>query len=268
VNQTGQIDKLRTTQSRTRTLTLVCDLLTVNYGIRYEVQTPGTERYNGQNDFNPNVANPLSQQTGLNLKGGLQFVTSSNRGLWNTDNKNWAPRIGIAYKLTDKLVFRGGFGIFYAQAWAGALAADGYSLQTPWVSSQGGGGFVPQQLLGNPFPGGILPVPGSSQGLTALTGLSINAFSRVHPTPYSETYSADFQFQLTSTSVLELGYGGVQGRKLFYGYPSTLNIDQLPPQYLSMGNALNAQTANPFYGAFTSGSLAGKTVPQYQLLLP
>jgi hypothetical protein len=68
--------------------------------------------------------------------------------------------------------------------------------------------------------------------------------------------------------VLELGYGGVQGRKLFYGYSSPLNIDQLPPQYLSMGNALNAQVANPFYGAFTSGSLAGKTVPQYQLLLP
>src|SRR6202051_2800263 len=68
--------------------------------------------------------------------------------------------------------------------------------------------------------------------------------------------------------VIELGYGGVQGRKLFYGYSSALNINQLAPQYLSLGNALNAQVANPFYGTFTTGSLAGKTVPPYQLLLP
>jgi hypothetical protein len=242
--------------------------LTIDYGIRYEVQTPGTERYNRLNDFNFNATNPLSSQTGLNLKGGLQFVTGSNRGLWNTDYKNLAPRIGAAYKITDKLVFRGGFGIFYAPAWAGANTSDGYSLQTPWVSSQGGGGFVPQQLLSNPFPTGILPAPGSSQGLLTLTGLSINAFSRLHPSPYSETYSADFQYELTNSMVIELGYGGVQGRKLFYGYSSPLNINQLPPQFLSLGNALNAQVPNPFYGIFTTGTLAGKTIPQYQLLLP
>ena len=242
--------------------------LTVTYGIRYEVQTPATERYNRLNSFNFDATNPLSQQTGLNLKGGLQFVTSSDRGLWNTDSKNWAPRLGLAYKITDKLVLRAGYGIFYAPAWAGANDSDGYSLQTPWVASQGGGGFVPQQPLNNPFPSGILPPPGSSQGLSTLTGLSINAFSSLHPTPYSQTYSADFQYQLTPSSMIEIGYSGVQGRKLFYGYSSALNIDQLPPQYLSMGSALNTQVANPFYGQFTSGSLAGKTVPQYQLLLP
>jgi hypothetical protein len=242
--------------------------ITINYGIRYEVQTPATERYNRLNSFNFDATNPLSQQTGLNLKGGLQFVTDSDRGLWNADTKNWAPRMGLSYKISEKLVFRGGYGIFYAPSWAGALAADGYSLQTPWVASQGGGGFIPQQLLNNPFPGGILPPPGSSQGLATLTGLSINAFSRLHPSPYSQTYSADFQYELNNAMVIELGYGGVQGRKLFYGYSSTLNINQLAPQYLSLGNALNAQVTNPFYGIFSSGSLAGKTIPQYQLLLP
>ena len=242
--------------------------LTLNYGIRYEVQTPATERYNRLNSFNFGAVNPLSQQTGLNLTGGLQFASNVNRGLWNTDSKDWAPRVGIAYKITDRLVFRAGYGVFYAPAWAGANNSDGYSLQTPWVASQGNGGFVPQQLLGNPFPGGILPAPGSSQGLLTLAGLSINAFSRLHPSPYSQTYSADLQYQLNNSMLIELGYDGVQGRKLFYGYNSPLNIDQLPPQYLSLGSALNSQVANPFYGQFTTGALAGKTVPQYQLLLP
>lgn len=242
--------------------------LTLNYGIRYEVQMGATERYNRLNDFNFNAANPLSQPTGLKLNGGLQFVSSSDRSLWNTDYKNWAPRMGVAYKITDKLVFRSGAGMFYAPAWAGANTSDGYSLQTPWVSSVGGGGIIPQQLLSNPFPNGILPAPGGSQGLATLAGLSINAFSRLHPSPYSITYSADFQYQITSSTVIELGYAGVQGRKLFYGYSSPLNIDQLPPQYLSLGSALNAQVANPFYGTITTGSLAGKTIPAYQLLLP
>ena len=242
--------------------------VTVSYGIRYEIQTPATERYNRLNSFNFNATNPLSQTTGLNLKGGQEFVSGSNRGLWNTDKKNWAPRLGIAYKITDKLVLRAGYGIFYAPAWAGANTSDGYSLQTPWVASQGGSGLIPQQLLSNPFPTGILAAPGSSQGLNTLTGLSINAFSRLHPTPYSQTYSADFQYQLSPATVIEVGYGGVQGRKLFYGYSAPLNINQLPPQYLSLGNALNTQVANPFYGTFATGSLAGKTIPQYQLLLP
>ena len=81
----------------------------------------------------------------------------------------------------------------------------------------------------------FFPRPAVRKAWLTLTGLSINAFSRLHPSPYSQTYSADFQYQLTSTSVLELGYGGVQGRKLFYGYSSPLNINQLPPQYLSLG---------------------------------
>lgn len=240
--------------------------LTLNYGLRYEIQNASTERYDRQNNFAYNAVNPLSQQTGLNLKGGLQFVNGSNRGLWDTKYNNLAPRLGLAYKLTDKLVVRAGYGIFYTPAWAGALAADGYSVSTSWVSSQGGGGLVPQDRLSNPFPNGFVQPVGSSQGLSTLVGQSVNAFVRDHPTPYVQSYSIDFQYEVTHSSVIEVGYSGVQGRKLFYGYG--LNANQLDPQYLSLGSALNAPVANPFFGKITTGTLSGPTIPRYQTLLP
>jgi hypothetical protein len=240
--------------------------LTVNYGLRYEIQNAATERYDRLNNFAYNAVNPLSQQTGLALNGGLVFLNSSNRGLWDTKYNNFAPRLGLSFKATEKLVIRAGYGIFYTPAWAGALATDGYSVSTPWVSSVGGGGLIPQDLIGNPFPNGFVQPVGSSLGLSTLVGQGVSAFLRSHPTPYVQSYSVDFQYQLTPASVVEIGYSGVQGRKLFYGYG--LNADQLDPQYLSLGAALNQQVNNPFFGTITTGSLSGTTIPRYRLLLP
>ncbi len=240
--------------------------LTLDYGIRYEAQLAPTERYNRFNDFAFQSASPLAGPSGLsNLKGGLAFVTSSNRGLYDAQ-KNWAPRIGLSYKIMDNLVVRAGYGIFYPPAWAGALAADGFSAPTTWVSSVGGAGLVPSSVLSNPFPQGLIPPPGNTLGLSTLVGQTVNAFQRSHPSSYVQTYSIDFQYQLSKSTMIEAGYSGTQGRKLFYGY--SLNQNQLDPKYLSLGSALNTQVANPFFGIIQNGNLSGKTVPQYQLLLP
>ena len=240
--------------------------LTFNYGLRYEVQLPSTERYNRLNYFDFNAANPLSQSTGLNLRGGEVFLNGDNRGLWNTDKTNFAPRAGISYKITEKLVARAGYGIFFPPAWVGMAANDGFSVSTPWVTSVGGGGLIPQDTLSNPFPGGFQSPIGSSKGLLTNVGQGASAVSRLHPTPYVQSYSVDFQYQLSNTMMIEVGYSGTQGRKLFYGYSQ--NVNQLDPQYLSMGSDLNTLVANPFYGKITTGSLAGATIPKFRLLLP
>jgi hypothetical protein len=240
--------------------------LTLDYGVRYEVQRPATERYDRLNDFDFNATNPLSQSTGLNLKGGLVFATSGNRGLWDQDSKNVAPRIGLSYKITDKLVVRSGYGIYFPPAWAGALASDGYSTTTSWVSSVGGAGLQPLNLLSNPFPQGLVAPAGSSQGLATLVGQTVNAFQRSRPSPYVQAYTLDFQYQISGNTMVEVGYTGTQGRKLFYGYSQNLN--QLDPKYLSLGSALNQAVKNPFAGVIQNGPLSAATIPQYQLLLP
>lgn len=242
--------------------------LTVDYGIRYDLQLPATERYNRVNNFAFQTPNPVAQQAGLNLKGGLAFRDKDNRGLWDTQYKNFAPRLGVSYKITDKLVVRTGYGIYYPPAWAGAATADGFSVTTQWVSTVGGGGILPNNPLSNPFPQGFLAPPGSSQGPATLVGQSVSAYIRKHDSPYVQAYSLDFQYQLNNSSMLEVGYSGSQGRKLFYGYNSPLNQNQLDPKYLSLGADLNTPVQNPFFGIIQNGTLSGSTIPRYQLLLP
>ena len=241
--------------------------LTVTYGLRYEYQAPRTERYNRLAYFDFDAVNPLSQATGMNLHGGLVY---GDHQMWNPDYKNLAPRGSLAYRINEKLVFRGGFGIFFQPTVAVANGAtDGFSTSTNWIASQGGNGIVPANLLSNPFPNGLnLPVGGGA-GLLTEIGQTVNADSLLHPTGYVETYSGDFQYQTGPNGLLELGYTGVQGRKLLLG-SQVMNLNQLPAQDLSMGAALNTQVANPFYGVITDPTsvLSGKTVPQWRLLVP
>src|SRR5262249_27323721 len=124
----------------------------------------------------------------------------------------------------------------------------------------------PLNVLSNPFPQGLVTPVGSSQGLSTLAGQTVNAFQRSHPSPYVQSYSIDFQYQLGATTMVEIGYSGTQGRKLFFGYSQNLN--QLDPKYLSLGSSLNTAVKNPFFGLIQNGPISGQTVPQYQLLLP
>jgi hypothetical protein len=240
--------------------------LTLHLGLRWEVQTARTERYNGFNNFDFNAVNPLSQRTGLNLRGGLVFVSANDRGAWDTAWLNFAPRIGMAYKITDKLVVRGGYGMFYPQTGGGTNT--GFSTSTTWVSTQGGDGINPNSgaLLRNPFPNGFNQPVGASQGLTTLVGESINALSAHHPLGYVQNYSFDFQYEIAKGMAFEIGYTGSQGRKLLFGTGQQAN--QLHPSELARGSGLDAQVNNPFFGVIPSGALSGRTVPLHRLLRP
>jgi hypothetical protein len=239
---------------------------TLHLGLRYELQQARTERYNRQNNFDFNVPSPLAQQTGLPLTGGLVFNDASHRGAWNTDKINFAPRIGMAYKLTDKLVVRGGYGIFYPQTGGGTR--DGFATTTTWVSTLGGDGINPNPAapLRNPYPQGISQPVGATRGLLTQTGDAVNALSAYHPLSYVQNFSLDFQYELAKGMVLEVGYTGSQGRKLLFGTGQQAN--QLDPKYLSLGSQLDQPVRNPFFGVFSSGILAGATVPQNRVLRP
>lgn len=250
----------------------VTSRLTLNFGVRYEQQRPRTERYNRYNYFDYTARNPLSDATGLDLRGGLVFVGDGDRGQTQLDAMNFAPRFGFAYKVKPRMVARGGYGIFYLQACCNALqggpaaGTDGFTVTTNWATSRGGDGITPQDLLANPFPAGVNRPVGSSRGLLTQTGSDVTAVQRARPTGYTQNFSLDLQFELGRGSVLEVGYSGVLGRKLNLG--GLLNVNQLPSQLLSLGNQLNEQVNNPFFGLFNTGVFAGRTVPRHRLLRP
>ena len=243
--------------------------LTLTLGLRYEIQLPRTTRYNRQNWFDFDLRNPLSDDVGMDLAGGLVFASPSQRGQTDLDHWNMAPRFGFAYKLTDRLVMRGGYGISYARSVGkgGVTGNEGFSVTSQWVTSVGGDGVNPLNLLSNPFPNGFDEPTGASLGALTQIGTNVRAWRRHNPTPYVQSYSLDFQYELAQGSVFEIGYTGNVGRTLNYGFQNP-DWNQMHPSFLSLGESLNDQVANPFFGVITSGALRGKTVPRQRLLRP
>jgi outer membrane receptor protein involved in Fe transport len=115
--------------------------LSLNLGLRYDVTLPRTDRYNRQNWFDPNVANPLnggsliytdpvtSQPVTVQLNGGEVFVGPKQRTNYVTDWSNFQPRFGFAYQFAPKMVVRGGYGIYYGQSRSGVTGVVPYGAQ-------------------------------------------------------------------------------------------------------------------------------------------
>ncbi len=253
--------------------------LTISAGLRYENQRPVTERYDRMMYFDPNAPNPIGSQLSATLghpvTGAFGYVSSNDRFAWPPNNKDFAPRLGIAYKITDRLVARAGAGMFYLPATA-MISFDnpgqfyGYASETPYIASTNNG-YLPSNLVSNPFPNGLNQPTGSSQGSSILLGDGLDQIwlKGPHPTPYTYQMSFGLQYQLTAHSVIEAGYSSVRGRKLLYGNPN-LDANQLDPQYLSLGSQLDAEVPNPMYGILPDTSSLGSqpTIAYNKLLRP
>lgn len=251
--------------------------LTVNVGVRYENQRPATERYDRLEYFNTTVVNPISSAIGFNVLGGIEYAQTNGNGrfAWPANDKDFAPRAGLAFKITNKLVARMGAGIYFLPPSA-MISFDqpgqflGFSSSTTYNGTTQNG-YIPLNLVSNPFPNGINQPTGSSLGLMTLVGDGQSQIwpKAPHPTPYSEDWSFDLQYQLSSHSVFQIGYIGNRGRKLLYGNPN-INADQLPDQYLSLQSGLDRMVSNPFFNVLSPNTPLGSqnTIAYNQLLRP
>jgi hypothetical protein len=236
--------------------------------LRYELQPGRTERYDRGNYFDFNVHNPIGDQVGIPaLRGGLVFLNNQNRQWWDTPRNDYQPRLGIAYKITDRIVLRTGYGIFFSKSATQppTVGTQGYSTNTPWITSLDGGRTV-ANTLSNAFTSQLNHPVGSSLGLLTQVGNSVSTYDRNRPDGYTQQFSFQLESQWGKNTKIDLGYSGNQGRKLLYGYGFQMN--QIPDSALALGSALLDPVPNPFYGVITSGSLSGPTVQRGQLLRP
>jgi outer membrane receptor protein involved in Fe transport len=246
----------------------VANKLTFNLGLRYEYESPRTERYNQLTNFDQTATPPLAA-AGLNLKGALTFVgvNGNPREQWNADRNNFAPRIGFAWNVTPKTVVRGGGGLFYA-AMTGvggasvAIGVAGFEATSTMVTTLNG--VTPTNYLDNPYPNGLVLPTGSRLGPATLLGQNIRFVDRNLRTSYSAQWNLNVQRELPGGWLAEVGYAGNRGLKL----QTDRELNQLPDSALALGDGLRTQVANPFRGQITSGPLAGATVAQAQLLRP
>jgi hypothetical protein len=239
--------------------------LTLNLGLRYELEGARTERFNRMTrGFAWKERSPV-QVPGLELYGGLLFagVGGQPRSETATDYDNFAPRFGFAYALKTNMVLRGGYGIFWSGTSHLGFANIGFSAATPFIASLDG--ITPLNFLANPFPTGLLKPIGSTLGLATFIGQDVSLVDPSRRVPYTQQYSLSLQRQFSPSTLIEASYIGNRGIALASG---TLSTNQIPDSAFSLGSTLVQQVPNPFYGIIGSGALASRTIARQVLLRP
>ena len=269
--------------------------LTLNLGLRYDVNTPRTERYNRMNWFNPDAVSPINggsitypdPVTGNTvtrpLLGGEVFASPSIRTNWVTDWKDIQPRVGFSFQYDPKTVVRGGYGIYYSQTRSGAngllsYGSQGFNQYSNLVPTYQNDGATPYLHLDNPFPNGLQLPTGNSLGLSndvgygAIGPIRDSFYAR---TPSEQSWSLGVQRQLATNLILTVDYVGKKGTHLYYQGLNTLDILPIQVENYTPAqmNALVSYVPNPFASILTgpyyaNSPLTSPTVQGFQLEMP
>jgi len=184
----------------------VSSRLTLNLGLRWDYESPLSERFDRQNrGFDAAAPSPL-KAPGLDLRGGLLFTDSSNRLPFERDLNNWQPRLGVAYQLRSTTVLRAGYGINYLPTFDTGYN-NGFSVTTDYVSSLDGG-ITPSGRWSNPYPAGLRQPYGRSLGLATMLGSSFAYGFPDRVIPYVHQYSFGFQQELPGRVLMDASYVG------------------------------------------------------------
>lgn len=186
--------------------------LTVNLGLRWEQAQPFHEKYGNWANFSPNVTN-----TRFNVPGALEFLSGPGDSFErNKDWKEFAPRLGAAYRVGNKTVIRGGYGIFYTPIginyWSGVPYgfAPGYRGTNELPASNNRPRFnwdsgYPDQYKAPTKDANVLP-----WGV-----VTVNPDSLFQG--YTHQFNASVQYEITPDLVAETTYLGNRGRRLHHG---------------------------------------------------
>lgn len=275
--------------------------LTLNVGLRYDVQLQWLERFDRYNSaFDMTVKNPLSDAVLANwakikreedaknpkypypaapsqLSGGWQFagVNGQPRRVFDTDWTNFGPRIGLAWRVRPNTVIRSGAGMYY-QASTLTGRTNGFAITTSYVASKdgitpaSGASLSGPSSLVDPFPNGILPPTGASEGLLTQIGRGVTLDPRDFRIPRTYQYSFGIQQQLPGNIVAEASFAG--NYQTFVGVDwgrneismADFDLSRADTQYNSL------QVPNPFFGILPANGGVGQnaTVSRGTLMRP
>jgi hypothetical protein len=274
----------------------VTNKLTLNLGLRYELQGTWSERFNRLSFWSPAATNATvtgcSGTAGSACPGDASLVSSGGNNI-PMDKKAFSPRLGFAYALDQKTVIRGGYGIFFIPNYVSFglnpdndvvnLATTGFnattnSYLTPFSTLNGTNcslANVPNSAFANfsctdtsgPFGAqGILLPPGRNPqpNLSAFVAANGSPTLAPHANPkygYVEQYNFDIQRQLPAGFFADVAFAGSHGVHL---QQYSTHINQIPDSFLSQQAGLIAQVPNPLAGS-PKPNLNGPTIEAGQL---
>ncbi len=221
----------------------VTDRLTINVGLRWDVEFPRKVLGNKMNSFDPLAINPVSGTPGVVQFAGLNGTPVR---AFKTDWNNIGPRFGFAYRTPGKTstVIRGGAGIFYGPTVSntiGDVASLGFSTSASYSAAQAETQSALQLRHG--FPAA------ARQPLTPAFGAvpvgqkvntSVAFFNPDQVAPISYQYNFDIQREVAGNLLLEVGYIGNVSHHLT---ANDLSLNQVAPQLMTSGAA---QLVRPF----------------------
>ena len=222
--------------------------LTVNLGLRYQINHGWTEVKNNMSSFDPTIINPAT-----NTPGAYWFGTTHANGRTsmqaNTFN-TWQPRVGFAWAYDPKTTLRGGFGV-YSYTWSlDTYGGDNVSYgMGAEVSSSGKvadqtNGITPVTILGGAgtaFGSGTpLPYTAASADPTRFNGQSAGYIQYHTPVPRILQWNVSVQRALTTDTVVELAYVASHGSNLSFA----TDLNQVPQNLFSSNDSGNRPYPN------------------------
>jgi len=264
------------------------DALSMNLGLRYELQGPWSERFNRLSYFDPfatSYINRFLPSRPAPVMGDVFLVSPSGRNNLPLATNNLAPRFGLAYRLSPTIVLRSGYGIFWIPDYVSyALNPNNDMVNAAGTTYTGTvDGVHPYNSISMPFQNGISPPPGRSLGtegtqqfLTQVVQSITEVDRRNHPNGYVQQWNLSLEQQLPAKFSFVAAYVGSKGTHLAQ-YSQQVNqisdnlLSEAAGQFAAGGRSavsLLQSTPNPFFINGTALALAAPTTTVGQLLRP
>jgi hypothetical protein len=265
--------------------------VTLNLGLRYDLQGPWSERFNRLTYFDQTATSYLTQFLPAGtapIKGDAFLVNPSNRTNVPLEKADFAPRLGLAYSITSNTVIRSGYGIFWIPNYVSFSLNPLNDMVNAAATTYTGtlDGTHPVNTIALPFPAGISAPPGRSlgvQGTQQFLTQVVQSITEVDPTSHPEGYvqqwNFDVQRDLPAGFFVSGAYVGSKGTHLAQ-YSQQINqiSDGLLAQAASQVDpslpnprqnvTLVQSTPNPFFINGQALALTGATTTVGQLLRP
>lgn len=258
--------------------------LTINLGLRWEVQPGPTERFDRMSSWD------FDAQSAFGTQGAIAFpgVDGYSRNLWDTTYDDWGPRVGAAYQWNDKTVLRGGFGITYLPTNTGYFSGptdygsanfSGGVTQTAYGSSPAG---IPVIRFSDPAP--LAPAIGGDPTAPQVYGIGEARFDRHLQNGQARQWNVFVERSLGSRWMTSIGYSASVSRNLHNRSFPIQNLQILPEetlaawraQYIASNGTLNPATQlvqnpwQPTTGPLVpfAGILGQRTIARQNTLFP
>jgi hypothetical protein len=231
--------------------------LTLNYGLRYDIDLPAAEAFNRFSMVDPKLANPAAGNIlGAYTYFGYGAGRNGQKRPQDIYYKAFGPRLGFAYSINSKTVVRGGYGIYYEALKEGSFAdQDGlgfFNRQTVNVTNGG-----PTQIdngITHIFPA---TGPFTPSGQNNQNGVILVPANTGRPADI-QTWNLDVQRQVTNNLMVSVAYVGSKGTHL-----PALNIipNQVNPTFLTLGGELTMPSSCLAANTCPKSVAAGLTLP-------